>query len=390
MFGSGATVRLTRPVPAPTCALLGLAAIAAVVAPSSAGAQTPDGLVTDVDAHVRAVMESASLPGVAVAIVYGDSVLHLAGYGVADRDTGRPVEPGTLFQIGSSSKTFTTVLLGMLVERGQIAFDDPVQQHLPPDVTFPESEGAPVTIRRLALHMAGLPRDPPTLRRAHGDAPVLAFTHFELYQSIERSDLEFEPGEGWQYSNFGFAVLGHALERASGMPYETLLWRELLWPLGMENSTITLWPRHLPRLALPYYPNTRTGELEDYTPWDPEAMSPAGGIASTAEDLAKYLTLHIVLDMNDGKLISSNMLEELHEPQATLNDELSYAYGWFVRELQGVGRIVEHGGEVDGYTSFLGFAPDARVGVAVLTNTGDAPTNDLGEWILRRAVASLR
>ncbi|MGH7541920.1 MAG: serine hydrolase domain-containing protein, partial [Gemmatimonadota bacterium] len=372
-----------------------------------------DPLADMVDRRVLAVMDSANLPGVAVVIVQGDRVLHLAGFGVADRASGRPVEPTTLFQIGSASKSFTSTLLALLLERGELALDDPVSRYLPCDVDVPDSptEG-PIALRHLALHTSGLPRQPPTLRRSHGDAPVLAFTHFELLQSIERAELEHPTGKGWQYSNFGYSVLGHALERAAETPYETLLRREIFTPLRMTGSTVTLWPRSEALLARPYYRNRENAELEVYTPWDTEAMAPAGGIASSAQDLARYLSFHLGAyadtDPVDGEapsgdgagmpgapdgapypvasLLPAASIRALHEPQVRINDELSYALGWFVREVTGIGRVVEHGGEVDGYTSYLALAPEAGVGVAVLTNVGAAPIAALGDWILGQAV----
>lgn len=373
-------------------------------------------------------MDSARLPGVAIAIVRGDSVLHVAGFGVADLETGRPVTPETSFQIGSTTKSFTSTLLAMLAERGVVGLDDVASRWLPPDVDLPRDPGGgPVTLRHLALHTSGLPRSPPMLRRSHGDAPVLAFTHFELLKSIEVAKLQYPTGHGWQYSNFGYSVLGHALERASGTPYETLLRREIFLPLRMLRSTVTLWPRDLESLARPYYPG-RDGKLEDYTPWDTEAMAPAGGIASTSLDLARYLSFHLGAYAEGGRfaagggqpdggpagsadgapasasggartpdgartpeaaaMLSGPSIRSLHEPRVRVNDQMSYALGWFVRDVNGIGRVLEHGGEVDGYTSYLAFAPDRGIGVVVLTNVGGAPIASLGDWILRQGVKS--
>ncbi len=355
---------------------------------TSASGQLAAELVAEIDARLEAFVAAPMVPGVAVGIVVDDELAYARGFGVADRERGRPVRATSVFQIGSTSKSFTTTLLGILAERGLVGWDDPVTRHLAPDVVYPVAGDRPATLRQLAGHTAGLPRDPPMIRRAHGDAPVLAFTHFELYRSIETARLAFPPDSGWSYSNFGFAVLGHALERASGKPYEVLLFDEIFAPLGMLSSTVTLWPRFDTLLARPYYPNDRTGTLDDYTPWDSEAMAPAGGLASNVPDLARYLRLHLGGRVGTRSILSAATLERLHRPERRIDGTLSYGLGWFSRELAGVGRIYEHGGEVDGYTSFLGFSAEHGVGVVVLKNAGDGPLGELADWIFTRVVAS--
>ena len=365
-----------------------MAGALALVAALPLSAQVTPALEAELERRVDRVLSTVPAPGMAIGVIADDSLVYARGFGVADRSTGRPVTPATMFQIGSTSKSFTATLLAMLAERGLLSLDDPVSMHLSPETPFPSRDGVTPTLAQVGAHTAGLPRDPPTLRRAHGDAPVLAFTHFELYQSIERTTLEFEPGSRWSYSNYGFAILGHALERASDTPYETLLQEEMLNRLGMFSTTQTLWPRFDTLLARPYYPNSTTGTLDDYTPWDPEAMSPAGGLASSVVDLAKFVRLQMSGRVGSVQLLSEDALAEIHRPRTRLNDEISYGIGWFVRELDGVGRIIEHGGEVDGYTTFLGFSPEHGVGVVVLLNAGDGPLPDLGDWLLRSVVES--
>lgn len=263
-------------------------------------------------------MDSLPFPGIAVGVVRGDSLVYAQGFGVADRDSEEPVTAETMFQIGSTTKSFTATMLAHLIEQGRISLDDPLSEHLPPEVAAPSAEnGDVIRIRHLASHTSGLPRQPPTLRRLHGDYPVLAFTHFELYQSIDESELEYVPGSGFSYSNFGYSVLGHVLERVSGLPYETLLSDELFGPLEMSSSTVTIWPRYTSRLAKPYYPRS-DGTLVDYLPWDLEAMAPAGGIASSISDLAKYMVY---------QFDAAGAVSALREPVAELSNRFGYGFG---------------------------------------------------------------
>ena len=210
----------------------------------------------EIAAVATSLVDSVPWPGAAVGLVVGDSLIWAAGFGVADRTTGEPVGTGTLFQIGSVTKSFTATLAGMAVERGRIAWSDPLASRLPPGTELP---ARPMTLGQIAAHRAGLPGDAPTLRRKHGDYPILAFTHFELYRSLAEAELQSEPGEGWAYSNFGYGVLGHVLELRSGLPYETLLTDELLVPLAMTSTTVTIWPELAGRLATPYIVDEATG-----------------------------------------------------------------------------------------------------------------------------------
>ncbi len=358
-----------------------LLVLCTLTAASSLTAQQIDDTFTrQLEQRIAAVMTEAHLPGVAVGIVHGDSLVLEMGFGVADRMTGRGVDGETLFQIGSLSKSFTSTLLALLVDDGLITFHDPITDHLPTELRVPTApQGAP-SVRQLATHTSGLPRQPPTLRRLHGDYPVLAFSHFELYQSLEAAQLERAPGEGFAYSNFGYSVLGHILERVGARPYELLVSERVFRPLRMRSSTVTIWLQFEPRLARPYYWNNRTGVLEDYTPWDTEAMAPAGGIASTIHDLARFVSYQFGAD---GALL------EIREPLVALGDGLAYGMGWFVLELEGVGTVINHGGEVDGYTSYLGFSPDHRLGVIILTNAGDGPLEPVANWIFLDMVGRL-
>lgn len=346
-------------------------------------AQTPGpALVGEIEASVRSLVDSVPWPGAAVGIVAGDSLAFAGGFGVADRDSGERVGRGTLFQIGSVSKSFTATLAGALAERGLLEWSDPLASRMPPGTDVPET---PITLGQIAGHTSGLPGDAPTLRRKHGDYPILAFTHFELYRSLAEAELQFEPGTAWGYSNFGYGVLGHVLELATGLPYETLLAEEILGPLGMESTTVTIWPELAGRLATPYIEDG-TGTLVEYTPWDEEALAPAGGIASTLEDLGRYVAFQIRARNGLETRIEAATVADLQSRRWELPGGNAYGRGWFVESLAGIGEVVSVGGEVDGYTAEIALAPDRGIGAIVLVNRGDATgLPDLVRWLLARA-----
>lgn len=355
-------------------------ATACVTTDAAAVQQLPPEIESELERRAAAVVDSHPIPGIAVGVVVGDSLVYAGGFGRADREAGAAVTPRTLFQIGSVTKSLTAALAGILRDRGALGWDDRITRHLwEPDVV-PDSA---ITVRHLLTHAAGLPGDPPTLRREHDDYPILAFTHFELYRSLAAAELAFAPGTDWAYSNFGYGVLGHLLERAAGRPYETLLAEELLEPLGMASTTVTLWPELRDRLATPYYVDETTGELTRYTPWDEEALAPAGGVSSTVEDLGRFVAFLLRVEDGSQAPIERSTLREQQSMLHRLSPTHGYGMGWFVQDREGVGRVVYHGGGVDGYSAWLEIAPERGVGVIVLVNSGRGqPIVPLARWVL--------
>lgn len=351
--------------------------------PGAGQALDPD-FVAEIEAAVGALVDSVPWPGAAVGIVVGDSLAFARGFGVADRVTGEPITPETLFQIGSVSKSFTATLAGILIEEGRLSWSDSLAARLPVGAEVPSE---PITLGQIASHVSGLPGDAPTLRRKHGDYPILAFTHFELYRSLAESRIAFPPGSQWGYSNFGYALLGHVLELATGLPYEVLVTEELFEPLGMSSSTVTIWPELAPRLATPYIADPETADLVEYTPWDEEALAPAGGIASTLADMGRWVAFQIRARAGREARIGAATLLDLQSAQWTFPSGNGYGRGWFVERLEGVGEVVSVGGEVDGYTCEIAFAPEGQIGVVVMANRGDAlGLPELTRWVLASVV----
>jgi D-alanyl-D-alanine-carboxypeptidase/D-alanyl-D-alanine-endopeptidase len=186
-----------------------------------------DGLDAQVDQVVRHFLVAHDIPGAAVGVVRGGTLIYAKGHGVRSVERREPVMVNTLFQIGSVTKVFTTTLLVQLRDQGRLALVHMEDQYLPEHVETPWRAGdafARPTLRQLATHRAGLPRNPPNrLDRPHSTWVMEPYSLAELYQGLAMTTLTFFPGTSWQYSNYGFAVLGHALERATGQPYEVLL-----------------------------------------------------------------------------------------------------------------------------------------------------------------------
>jgi D-alanyl-D-alanine-carboxypeptidase/D-alanyl-D-alanine-endopeptidase len=334
------------------------------------------------------------IPGAAVGIVRDGMLIYAKGHGVRSVDRHEPVAVDTLFQIGSVTKVFTTTLLVQLRDQGRIALEAPVDRYLPAHVQTPWSAGdaaARPTLRQLATHRAGLPRNPPN-RRDHPHAPSVMepYSIAELYQGLALTTLTFFPGTSWQYSNHGFAVLGHALERATDHPYEALLTEQLLRPLEMWDTKISLTAEDLKQYAAHYWPKAPRVERPRWIFGEACAFA---GLASTVPDLARFVAMHLGAMAGEaaGPVRGTSVLE-MRESVATpfgTDKTRGVTLGWFFRDHPRWGQILFHDGEVDGHSAALWLAPQLKTAVIVLANVGGDTAPRLNQEIRTVVVGSV-
>jgi CubicO group peptidase (beta-lactamase class C family) len=198
------------------------------------------------------------------------------------RAGGPPPSADTLFEIGSITKVFTALVLADMVERGEVAFDDPVGRLLP-DVTVPSRNGRAITLADLATHTSGLPRLPGNLDGGSLENPYARYRAADLYAFLAGHRLARDPGAQWEYSNLGAGLLGHALSVKAGLSYEALVRRRVLEPLALKDTTITLSADQRGRSA-----TAHDGELRPVPWWDFDAFAGAGAIRSTAADMLVF------------------------------------------------------------------------------------------------------
>jgi CubicO group peptidase (beta-lactamase class C family) len=318
-----------------------------------------------IHAYLKDNVDSEKSVGVVVGIVdeHGSNVV---SYGKLDNGTDQDVNGDTLFEIGSDTKTFTTLLLADMFERGEMQLDDPVAKYLPESVKMPTHGGKQITLRHLATHTSGLPSLPDNLNPMRADNPYARFTVENLYAFVSRYALTRDPGEKSAYSNLGMGLLGHAIALKAGKDYESLIVERICGPLKMESTRITLTPELKSRFAAGH---DRHGERVPN--WDIPTIAGAGALRSTANDLLKYISANV-------GLAPSN----LSAPMKTTHE---LGLGWFVeRDRHGVVGIISHGGGTGGFRSFTGFDKKRRRGVVVLANVVRAIDVDrLGKFLLR-------
>lgn len=330
--------------------------------------------------------------GVAVVVHHrGQTRFH--GHGVADGSTGDPVDQDTVFRAGSVTKTFTAVALMQLWEAGLVDLDAPVDEYLHAFRLVPVRSGlGPVTLRHLLTHTAGIgywPRPRDLLRPVRGSGvhttrPVAALA--DLYP--DGLAVEVEPGSRWMYSNHGFAAIGQVVEDVSGVPFVTYLRERVLDPLGMQHSDLRLSARVRTRLATGYV--VRRHGLRPVRHREVPAVG-GGALYATAADLARFVTALLGGGSNEvGSVLRPETVDLMFAPQFQPDPRIPGMGLAFHRSREGDHRVVGHDGVVSGFLSQLTLAPDAGVGVAVLTNTGGLDGRGLavplGTAILRRSL----
>ena len=324
------------------------------------------------DSWIAGAVATREGPGLAIGIVHDQDVIWSKGYGLADVERQTPVTSATLFRIASISKTFTATAIMQLRDAGKLRLDEPVATYLP-WLTFKNThpEGLPITVRHLLTHTSGLPRelaepfwnDPKPLRRED------ALRLLADAESIYAAETQFK------YSNLGYALLGEIVTAVSGEPYAAYVESHILKPLGMTATLVT--PRaDTPGLAIGYSLRRPFGTRSPIDFVDLGWLTPAGSLASSVDDLSKFVALQFRNRLAGGaQVVRGSTLREMRRPLWLRADwQSGQALGFGVRRVDGVVRV-GHEGLLPGQASIITFAPASRLGVIVLTNVaGLAPT----------------
>ncbi len=327
-----------------------------------------------IDAFVWERMNALEIPGAALAIVRGEEIVHLEGYGVAN-DAGDPVTPQTPFLLASLTKSMTAVAVMQLVEAGEVGLDAPVQEYLP--WFMPET---PITVRELLNQTSGLDEGHGYERGLEQDGPEA------LEESIRRlatTELNRPPGDAFEYSNSNYDVLGLLIETVSDQSYGAYLQANLFAPLQMEQTFTSLEAARAAGMSNAFYPLFgRQTNLDGWMPYT-RAQQPSAGVISSGEDMAHYLIAHL----NDGRyrnnqVLSPESVEALHNPAIEVdNPDLHYAMGWAVwRFREAVADetatpplALSHGGDWLSFRHIMLLVPEHDLGLVWLTS-GHDPT----------------
>ena len=357
-------------------ALLAVLGVAILGAWPLAQAPAPSGIASDAEIQ-KILAERVDTYRQSVGVVVGviePSGRRIVTYGHASTNASIPLNGDTLFEIGSMSKVFTSLLLVEAVQRGEVALTDPISKYLPANVKAPE-RGRAITLQDLSMHQSGLPRMPGNFKPADPENPFADYSVEQLYQFLSTYQLTRDVGAMYEYSNLGAGLLGHILALRAGMDYESLVKTRITGPLGMTSTAITLPPPMQARLA-PGHDRT----LRPTKNWDITSLAGAGALRSSASDMLTFLAA----EMGYTQSALAPAMKAMLQPRraAAGPPGLEVALAWHIITANGK-TIVWHNGGTGGYRTYFGFDPEARTGVVVLMNASSlAGPDDIGRHIL--------
>ncbi len=321
------------------------------------------------------------VPGAVLGIIVDGELVWVKSNGVRETRDRAPVAADTVFRIASMTKSFTALSILKLRDEGKLSLDDPVAHYVPAlaSLPYPTRDSPTLTIRHLLTHSEGFPEDNPW-----GDRQLAQSD--ETIQAWMRAGIPFSnaPGTAYEYSNYGFAILGQVVSCASGRPYAEYVRDEILKPIGMNSSTFDLSSVPRDRIALGY-------RWEDNV-WKDEpilahgSFGSMGGLWTTAHDLARYVAFQMSAypprDEAERGPVRRSSLREMQQaaraqPAFAVRNSVdgplqlilsSYAYGLSVSQDCRFNYIVGHGGGLPGYGSLERWLPDHSVGLIAMGN----------------------
>jgi CubicO group peptidase (beta-lactamase class C family) len=295
---------------------------------------------------------------------------HYYAFGSSALSTAAAPDEHTVYEIGSLTEVFTSLLLADMVQKGDAELDAPASNYLPAGLTLPSYEGKAITLGSLAAHTSGLPPLPDNIAPADAKNPYADYGDDRLFDFLANYSLPRTPGQRFEASVLGAALLGHVLESIAHFGYEDLLITRIAGVLNLDETRITLTPLMASRLA----PGSRAG-VE--TPgWEMPAFAGAGALHSTVNDLVTFLSVAMGIDQTP----LTAPLQVMAEPRAEAGPQLHVGLAWRILAAP-QGDIVWHAGGTGGYHAFIGFSRKKSVGVVLLTNSA-ASLDDIALHLL--------
>lgn len=327
--------------------------------------------LADFETWLEAQRSEWKIPGLAIGVIKDGEVVLCKGYGERDLESHLPVTPETVFPIGSATKAFTSLAMGILVDEGKVNWDQPVRTYLPSLQLSDPYITEHVTLCDLLTHRTGLPRHEFFWMRS-------PHSRRELIERMRYLHFHKEFRTTFWYQNLTYMIAGEVIAEATGSSWEEFVEQRILRPLGMAATSVTL-------ESLLSVSNVARGYAEkddqlQVLPYENlNALGPAGSINSNLSDMLKWLMLHVNPGKNDP-LVSEATQSKLYFPQVVVPDpvkypetsHMCYALGWRVMTYHGH-TMIRHGGNVSGFSSQVTFLPHERLGVVILSNKNQNP-----------------
>ena len=305
---------------------------------------------------VEETLEKSNIPGGLIAVYQNGKILHIKPFGLANVELDVPVSEKSVFEIGSISKQFATATVMMLAEEGKLSVDDPISKYLN---SLP-SEWIAVTIKQLMLHQSGIP-DYEEIRSY--DVYRYRLTPEEVIKIGHSRPMDFSPGTGYYYSNTGYYLLSMIIEQIEAMPLRGVLQKRIFKPLGMTQTRFADPAAIIKHRAAGYWEN-KVGDLINRNPTEYSSTLAAGGLLTSAGDMAKWDAA-----LNGDTLLSAKSKAEMWQ-SGKLPDgsETGYGYGWVVSLYDDSYKRQSHSGQVGGFTSFYTRFPKQGLSTMLFIN----------------------
>ncbi|HEX8984565.1 MAG TPA: serine hydrolase [Bryobacteraceae bacterium] len=348
----------------------------------------------NLDQVVERTRKAFEVPGIAVAVVKDGTLVMAKGYGVRRLGETAPVTPNSLFRIASNTKAFTAAALAMLVDEGRIRWDDPVIRHMPAFQMYDSYVTREMTVRDLLVHRSGL-------GLGAGDLMFFPPTNLSREEIVRR--LRFiKPATSFRsryaYDNLLYLVAGQLIPAVTGKTWDDFVKERIFTPLGMTSTVTTTGAlRAAPDVAAPHA--RAGGKLEAIGDEDVDNNAPAGSIASSVSDMAKWMIAQLNRGAyGGGRLFSAAQSKEMWSPQTIMPVEplpagasaplaaiqpnfMTYGLGWRIRDYRGR-KMAFHTGELAGYVSRVTLMPDLKLGIVVLTNQQATEAHTAITWTI--------
>lgn len=335
-------------------------------------------------------MQQRGWPSLSIAIVLDQKTVFSQAFGYADVDKKIPATTKTIYRVGSITKLFAATMLMQLAERGKASLSDPLIKYLPAYKPKYPTNAGPTTLRQLATHTSGLHVD-----AAQGfwhylsnfqwvvtkgkEEIVWGVTKDDLVSTLDKVEIEYTPNMYPHYSNFGYQLLGIALETIAREPFERFVKSNILDPLQMEDSDFSLTKDQHARCAVGYTylePDFHRYRAPD---WELDVLKYSGGLFSTPQDIARFISFQFRDRMeNDQHVLSGDGLRFMRSPQTLRSPESGdiYGMGWATYDYEGH-QVIAHAGGHWGFFAKAEVLPDLNLGVVIMTNC-NYPQGDLG------------
>lgn len=289
-------------------------------------------------------------------------------FGAIDPDDNRLADARTVFEIGPVSQTITATLLTALADSGFVDLDQPITAYLPDSLQYNQSL-ASITLKNLANHTSGLP-DLAALPNLQNTDSVQSFSKANLYDYLVNYQAATDPGMEYKYSELGYALIGCVLTDISSMTFEELLWERFNTPLGLENTG-----------TLPYadqdYAMSHLINSQTILPGTYDAFAGSIGIKSSLRDMLLFVRAHFTL----AESAIEQALAGTRQFTFYLPPETDLGLAWKMH-LNGINIVYSYGGDGNGSSTYVSFAPDTRKAIIILTNSAE-PIGEMGEQLMQ-------